>query len=161
MFVTNHVLSGALIGRLLARRPVAAFAVGVVSHLALDAVPHWGCDTKKPAGADRFLAIAKRDGVLGLAVMAGATLVATKQTRAATVAAMAGAALLDLDKPMMYFAGRNPFPMVVRRFHERVQNESEEGLPNEIRFGVACAAADALLAVRGRRGLRAKSSVAA
>ena len=29
MFVTNHVLSGVVIGRLLERRPVAAFVVGV------------------------------------------------------------------------------------------------------------------------------------
>lgn len=151
MFVTNHVLSGALIGRMLARRPVAAFAVGVVSHLALDAVPHWGCDVRQPGAADRFVVVAKRDGVLGLTVMAGVTLAAAKQARPATVAAMAGAALLDLDKPMLYFAGRNPFPMVVRRFHQKVQNESEQGLPNELGFGAAFAAAEALFNVLGRR----------
>ncbi len=44
MFVTNHVLSGVVIGRLLEQRPVAAFFVGVGSHLALDMVPHWGCE---------------------------------------------------------------------------------------------------------------------
>ena len=64
---------------------------------------------------------------------------------------MAGAALLDLDKPMMYFVGRNPFPMRVRRFHEMVQNESEEGLPNEIRFGVGFALADVLFSALARR----------
>jgi hypothetical protein len=36
MFVTNHVLSGVVVGRLLERHPVAAFVVGVGSHLALD-----------------------------------------------------------------------------------------------------------------------------
>ncbi len=95
--------------------------------------------------------MAKRDGVLGLTVMAAAALLATKQARTATVAAMAGAVLLDLDKPLLHFVGRNPFPLVVRRFHERVQNESEEGLPNEIRFGMAFASADALFTVLGRR----------
>ncbi len=159
MFVTNHVLSGALIGRMLERRPVTAFAVGVASHLALDAVPHWGCDTGRPGGADKFLTVAKRDGVLGLTVMAAAALIATKKARPATVAAMAGAVLLDLDKPLLHFVGRNPFPWRVRRFHERVQNESEEGLPNEIRFGVAFAAADAFLAVLGRRQNRALPDV--
>jgi hypothetical protein len=158
MFVTNHVLSGALIGRVLSRRPVAAFALGVVSHLALDAVPHWGCNTRIPGGADRFLTAAKRDGVLGLAVMTGATLVATKRARTATVAAMAGAALLDLDKPLLHFFGRNPFPMRVRRFHERVQNESEQGLPNELRFGAAFAAAEALLTLRDRRRMPLESA---
>ena len=151
MFVTNHVLSGALIGRTLERRPVAAFVVGVASHLALDAVPHWGCDKQQPGGADKFLTAAKRDGLIGLTVMATATLFAAKQARTATVAAMAGAALLDLDKPLVYFFDWNPFPWAVRSFHERVQNESEGGLTNEIRFGVAFAAADALFRVLGRR----------
>ena len=153
MFVTNHVLSGALIGRTLQRRPVAAFAVGVASHLALDAVPHWGCDTKRPGGADKFLAAAKRDGVIGLTVMAAATLLATKQARTATVAAMAGAVLLDLDKPLVHFVGWNPFPRVVRRVHHGIQNESEQGLPNEIRFGVGFALADVLFSVLARRRL--------
>jgi hypothetical protein len=148
MFVTNHVLSGALIGRALERRPVAAFAVGVVSHLALDAVPHWGCKNDR----ERFLTVAKRDGVLGLTTMAAATLVATKSARPATVAAMAGAAFLDLDKPLLHFFGRNPFPGVVCRFHDWVQKESPRGLANEIRFGSACAAADVVAAVIARRG---------
>ena len=41
MLLTNHVLSGALIGALV-RRPAPAFALGVASHFALDTVPHWG-----------------------------------------------------------------------------------------------------------------------
>ena len=41
MLLTNHVLSGAVIGAL-ARRPVPAFAAGVASHFVLDAIPHWG-----------------------------------------------------------------------------------------------------------------------
>ena len=64
---------------------------------------------------------------------------------------MAGAALLDLDKPFIHFFERNPFPTVVRHLHEWVQNESAEGLANEIRFGVAFAAADALAAVLALR----------
>ena len=47
MFVTNHVLSGVVVGRLLERHPVAAFVVGVGSHLALDMVPHWGCEADR------------------------------------------------------------------------------------------------------------------
>jgi hypothetical protein len=41
MLVTNHVLSGALIGAVV-RRPLPAFTLGVASHFALDTVPHWG-----------------------------------------------------------------------------------------------------------------------
>ena len=159
MFVTNHVLAGALIGRALERRPVAAFAVGLASHLVLDVVPHWGCDTSRPGGADQFLAMARRDGLLGLSAMAAATLVATKPARTATVAAMAGAALLDLDKPLVHFFRRNPFPKVVSRFHEWVQNESPDGLANEIRFGVAFAVVDAVAAVMARRGISPERSL--
>jgi hypothetical protein len=154
VFVTNHVLSGALIGRVLERRPVAAFVVGVASHLVLDAVPHWGCDTDQPGGANQFLVVAKRDGLLGLTAMALATLLVAKEGRLATLAAMAGAALLDLDKPCVHFFHKNPFPKVVRDVHDWVQNESPEGLPSEIRFGVAFAAADGLAAVLAQRNVR-------
>ena len=80
-----------------------------------------------------------------------------RRARTATVAAMAGATLLDADKPVMHFFGRNPFPRVVRRIHARAQNESPQGLPNEILFGVTCAIADAALVVNGRRHSYVKS----
>jgi hypothetical protein len=151
VFVTNHVLSGALIGHVLRRRPAMAFIAGVASHLALDAVPHWGCDTSRPAGSEQFLAVAKRDGILGLGAVAALALAAARQERSATIAGMAGAVLLDLDKPMLHFFGRNPFPLAIRRLHERVQNESPEGLPNEVRFGVGFAAADIACNFMSRR----------
>ena len=151
MFVTNHVLSGVVIGRLLERRPVAAFVVGVGSHLVLDMVPHWGCDLNQPAGEARFLRFATRDGLLGLTAMALAAGAAARRARPAMVAAMAGAALLDMDKPMLHFFGRNPFPDPVQRLHAAVQNESEDNLPNELAFGASCALADAVIVLRGRR----------
>ncbi len=152
MFVTNHVLSGVLIGRSLEGRPVTAFLVGVGSHLALDAVPHWGCDKRAPGGQDRFLRAAKRDGVLGLATMAVATLAVDRRSRGATVAAMAGAVLLDLDKPCLYFVRVNPFPRVVRRIHSLAQNESPEGMPNEVGFGVAVTVVGSIVTWASRRG---------
>ena len=130
-------------------RDVRAEAVGVVSHLALDAIPHWG--GAYPAESREFLRVARRDGVLGLLVMAGAALLVNRRTRRATVAAMAGAVLLDLDKPLHHFIGRNPFPAAVQRFHVRIQNESLEGLPNEFAYGMVFAAAD-VAAVARRRG---------
>ena len=153
MFATNHVLSGVVIGRLLERRPVAAFVVGVASHLALDMVPHWGCQVKDEEEWQRFVRYARRDGVLGLAVACGATAAVHPRARVSTLAAIAGATLLDADKPAIYFWGRNPFPRVVRRLHARAQNESPGGMPNEIAFGLSCALADAVIAVRGRRRL--------
>ncbi len=151
MFATNHVLSGVVIGRAFERRPLTAFAVGLASHLVLDMVPHWGCEMKDPEGRNRFLAYARRDGMLGLAVTVGATVAVHPRARVATLAAIAGATLLDADKPALYFWGRNPFPRAVRRLHTWAQNEAPERLPNEIVFGASCAIADAVIAARGRR----------
>jgi hypothetical protein len=150
MFVTNHVLSGVVIGRLLERHPVAAFVVGVGSHLALDMVPHWGCE-QTADGRQLFLKYAKRDGLLGLLAMACAAGAVDRQARTATLAAMAGAALLDADKPAMHYLGRNPFPKAVRRIHARAQNQSPQGMPNEVVFGLSCAIADTIITVNCRR----------
>jgi hypothetical protein len=150
VFVTNHVLSGALIGRLAERRPVTAFVAGVASHLVLDAVPHWGCDLRRPGGPEQFLAVARRDGLLGLTAMAAVALTAERRARSASLAAMAGAVLLDLDKPLLHFFGRDPFPLVVQRLHGRIQNEAPTGLRNEIRFGLAFAALDVVTAAVAR-----------
>jgi hypothetical protein len=151
MFVTNHVLSGAVVGQLLKRKPFAAFVVGVGSHLVLDSVPHWGCDWDAPGGKDRFFRAAVWDGLLGATVMLIAAASVDRMSRKATVAAMAGAVLLDLDKPVFFATGRNPFPDFVQRIHSGIQNESEQGMPNEVRFGLAFAAIDAVTAFSQRR----------
>ena len=157
MFVTNHVLSGVVIGRFLRRRPVTAFVVGVGSHLVLDMVPHWGCDFRTAENRKLFLRYARRDGLLGLLVMACAAGAVDRGARKATIAAMAGAALLDADKPMMFYFGRNPFPRVVRKIHGRAQNESPEGLPNEILFGLSSALVDAVFVANARRRYASES----
>src|SRR5581483_11627399 len=41
VLVTNHVLAGAAIGAVV-ERPLPALALGVVSHVAMDSVPHCG-----------------------------------------------------------------------------------------------------------------------
>ena len=64
MLVTNHVLSGAVIGAA-TRRVVPSFALGVLSHFALDAIPHWGNWDGRPT----FMEVAVLDGLDGLAVM--------------------------------------------------------------------------------------------
>jgi len=102
-------------------------------------------------GRQLFLRNAKRDGLFGLLTMVCAAGAVDPQARAATIAAMAGAALLDADKPAVHYFGRNPFPRAVRRIHARAQNESSQGMPNEIAFGLLCAITDAVIAVNGRR----------
>jgi hypothetical protein len=133
------------------RWPVAAFLVGVGSHLVLDAVPHWGCDYSQEGAEERFLSIARWDGVLGLATMAVAALAVHRRSRTATIAAMAGAAFLDLDKPTKHFLGIDPFPDVVSRVHHWVQNESPDGMPKEFAYGAAFAVSDIVATVVARR----------
>ena len=113
MLLTNHVLSGALIGAL-ARRPLPAFAAGVASHFVLDAVPHWG----KWDSERRFLQVAVPDGLISLAVMGVFAAVAPPDRRLAVLAGMTGATLPDADKPTNLWFGWSPFPAAVDRFHE-------------------------------------------
>ena len=147
MFITNHVLAGAIAGSVFRGRPAAAFGLGVATHVVMDMTPHWG---NPQLGRDGFYAVAKRDGLLGLATMALVT-VAGVPPRRSLLAGMAGAAILDSDKPSEFFFGVNPLPGVVDRVHKRIQRESPEGLRTEVAAGVALAAGVAASLARARR----------
>jgi len=151
VFVTNHVLAGALIGRRYPGRPATAFLVGLGSHLAMDAVPHWGCDVTVAGGPERFLRAARRDGVLGLVLTGGALLATDRRHRVSTAAAIAGSVLLDIDKPMDHFFGVNPIPALVQDVHGGIQRESERGMPVEWVTGVLLAVAELRALARRRR----------
>jgi hypothetical protein len=138
MLVTNHVLSGAVIGAT-TRRIVPAFLLGIASHFVLDAVPHWG----NWDGSPSFMQVAVPDGLAGLAVMGAMTAVAPRGRRAAVLAGMAGAALPDLDKPSRVFFGRSPFPRAVDRLHRVIQDEA----PHRLKYELAAAAAFCVVAV--------------
>lgn len=127
MLITNHVLSGALVGYVAPTVP-AAFAAGVLSHLALDAVPHWG----DPRPLAELLHVAVPDGLIGLAVMGAAAATAAPHRRARVVAAMCGATVLDADKPSSLFFGFSPFPRAVDHLHQRIQRESPRRMPQEV-----------------------------
>jgi hypothetical protein len=150
MLVTNHVLSGAVIGAA-TRRAAPAFALGVLSHFALDAVPHWG----RWVGRPRFMQVAVPDGLAGLAVMGAMTAIAPPGSRTAVLAGMAGAALPDLDKPFRVFFGFSPFPRVVDRFHMVIQTEAPHHLKNEMAAAVLFTAAAASLLRASRAGVPA------
>jgi hypothetical protein len=146
VLLTNHVLSGALIGAL-ARRPAPAFAVAVASHFALDALPHWGdWDSNR-----RFLQVAVPDGLIGLAAMGAFTALSPAERRPAVVAGMAGAALPDIDKPVRMCFGRSPFPGVVDRFHGRIQREAAGRAPLEM-LAAGALAVTAVAVLRRRAG---------
>ncbi len=132
MFITSHVLAGATIGTVLSRTATGAFVAGVVSHLGMDACPHWGIVKGAPGSHERFLRVARCDGCAGLAAMALAAGLVGPRARRSTLAAMAGAALPDLDKPLLEFFGVNPFPRWFQRFHSGIQREAPHRLPHEV-----------------------------
>jgi hypothetical protein len=147
VFVTSHVLAGALIGRAASRNPIAPFAVGLISHVAMDSCPHWGIKPSDPGFDEQFIRAAKCDGCAGLAAMALAAGLAPGSSRTAVIAGMLGAALPDADKPIEYFFGTNPFPAPLRRFHQRIQREAPHRLPHEVVTAAVLAAA-ALVVLR-------------
>ncbi|MBS44860.1 MAG: hypothetical protein CMH83_17175 [Nocardioides sp.] len=128
MLITNHVVSGALVGAT-APGPVSAFVAGVASHFALDSVPHWG-DVGEP-GDPVPLTVAVPDGLVGLAVMGHLAFHTPPGHRLRVVAGMAGACLPDADKPSELFFGRSPFPAAFDAFHKRIQRESSDRMPQE------------------------------
>ena len=108
MLATNHVIAGAAIGAATGD-PLVAFTAGVISHVLMDLVPHWGTrrDGRPPHRFEpSFLTVAVTDGLVLLAL--GALLVsqAPEGLRLAVAAGSFGALLLDLDKPFELFFGR-------------------------------------------------------
>jgi MYXO-CTERM domain-containing protein len=149
VFVTNHALAGAAIGALV-RRPVPAFVIGVASHVLMDMAPHFGgLDVDGP----EFLRAARVDGTVGLGVTAAVVAVAPPAVRRSALAGLAGACLIDLDKPSRHFLGRSPFPPAVDRFHDRIQNEVPHGPWTEAATAAALVVAvGAAFRHRRRRG---------
>ena len=131
MLVTNHVLSGAVIGAA-TLRPLPAFLLGVASHFVLDSLPHWG----QLDDDEHFFRVAVADGLTGLAAMGLVTRAVLKggkaggggsgrgRLAAAVVAGMAGAALPDLDKPADVLLGHQLWPDAVNRCHRNIQAEA-------------------------------------
>jgi hypothetical protein len=152
VLVTNHVLSGAIIGAL-SPGPVSAFTAGVVSHFALDVVPHWG-----DVEFDEMVPIGVRDGLIGLAAMALVSRATPPGRRLRVLAGMSGAAFPDLDKPALLFFGQSPFPRAWDDFHSAIQRESQDRMTQEVVVGAGLLTA-ALVVIR--RGAQALSDQAA
>jgi hypothetical protein len=117
VLITNHVLSGAVIGTLAPNVPTA-FAIGFGSHFLLDSVPHFGVPD------DRLMAVAVPDGLVGLATLAVVAAASSPEHRVRVLAGVAGACLPDLDKPGEQFFDRSPFPRWFDRAHFEIQRES-------------------------------------
>ena len=125
MLITNHVVAGAVIGAV-APGPASAFALGIVSHAALDALPHWG-----HPDYEVFIKVAVVDGLVGLTTLVALARSTSPERRSSVVAGMLGSCLPDADKPSTLFFGRSPFPGWVDEVHKRIQNEAPERMPYE------------------------------
>jgi hypothetical protein len=150
VFITNHALAGAAIG-MVVRRPAVAFVAGAASHIVMDMCLHWG---DADLTWEEFVEVAKVDGTVGLAVCAAALAVAPPWARPGVAAAIAGACVVDMDKPGKHFFGRSPFPEVVDRFHNRIQNEHPVGW--KVEAGTAAGLAAGTVAAAGLARYRAK-----
>ena len=117
MLITNHVLAGALIGRA-SPDPLTAAALGLASHFAMDALPHWGVDDH-----DTYLRVARVDGVTGLLASAAVLLAAPREDRWRIAAGIFGACLPDTDQVAVHFLGRHIHPAPVNDFHYAIQYE--------------------------------------
>lgn len=133
MLITNHVLSGAVIGSV-TTQPLESAAKGFISHFVLDSVPHFGVDPS------RLLRIAVPDGLVGLALIALIAARAEPARRTSTLAGIFGACLPDIDKPARQFFGRSPFPQAFDALHAKIQPESPRLFPVELAVAVGLAA---------------------
>jgi hypothetical protein len=124
MFATAHVCSGALLGRVVGR-PFPAFVLGVASHVALDACPHWGMDVHAEGGRQRFLAIAAVDGIVLTTALAW--LARSNGRDPAALAGALGALSLDLDKPAAELGVSQLWPDRLHRLHLGVQTHEAPG----------------------------------
>jgi hypothetical protein len=138
MLITNHVLSGAVVGAL-SPDVVSAVGRGFVSHFALDALPHFGVDD------EHLMKVAVPDGLVGLAAIYVVARSTPRSRLLPVLGGVFGACLPDIDKPARQFFGRSPFPRWFDRAHTAIQPEASHRLPIEVATAAVCSAALAVL----------------
>jgi len=146
VLITNHVLSGAVVG---ASSPdvVSALTRGFASHFVLDLLPHFGVDE------EHFMKVAVPDGLAGLGAIAAIARITPQPLLPRVLAGIVGACLPDMDKPGERFFGRSPFPGWFDRVHAAIQPEASHRLPVELAAAAAFTAAlGELLRPRPARG---------
>lgn len=121
MLITNHVISGALIG-MSAKSDRQAAIAGLVSHLVLDSIPHYGTAR---LNAEEYGLLTKTDGIVGVAAIVALLHHTPAPLRKRTGIAIFCACLPDTDKPLTYFFGarRKWHPGIFRKIHYSVQHE--------------------------------------
>jgi hypothetical protein len=144
VLITNHVLSGAVVGAL-APDSLSAVTRGFVSHFALDALPHFGVEE------EHLMKVAVPDGLVGLAAIYVVARSTPRGRLLPVLGGIFGACLPDMDKPAQQFFGRSPFPRWFDRAHASIQPEASHRLPVELATAGVCAAALTLLLKQPRR----------
>lgn len=138
MLITNHVLSGAVVGAL-SPDTVSAVTRGFVSHFALDALPHFGVDD------EHLMKVAVPDGLVGLAAIYAVVRATPRDRLLPVLGGIFGACLPDIDKPARQFFGQSPFPRWFDRAHSAIQPEASHRMPIELATAAVCSAALAVL----------------
>jgi hypothetical protein len=125
---TTHAAAGAVIGSV-CRTDAGAALAGWCSHFALDRVHHWGSSDR-----NRFLAVARVDGLVMLATSATLVLATQRPHRRRVALAVAAAVAPDMDKPVRHFFDRQLYPSALNRFHAGIQRgrESDDRLGGEV-----------------------------
>ncbi len=147
MLITNHVLSGAVIGAV-APDVRQAVSLGFLSHFVLDGLPHFGVDD------EHLMKIAVPDGLTGLATIAVIVRATPRDRLAPVLAGIVGACLPDLDKPGHQFFGRSPFPRWFDAVHARIQDEEVHRFTVEVAAAAVFSVALVSLLPRRPKGLR-------
>ncbi|HEX6935548.1 MAG TPA: hypothetical protein VF227_03415 [Actinomycetes bacterium] len=138
MLITNHVLSGAVVGAL-SPDTVSAVTRGFVSHFALDALPHFGVEE------EHLMKVAVPDGLVGLAAIYAVVRATPRDRLLPVLGGIFGACLPDIDKPARQFFGQSPFPRWFDRAHSAIQPEASHRMPVELATAAVCSAALAVL----------------
>lgn len=138
MLITNHVLSGAVVGAL-SPDTVSAVTRGFVSHFALDALPHFGVED------EHLMKVAVPDGLVGLAAIYAVVRATPRDRLLPVLGGIFGACLPDIDKPARQFFGQSPFPRWFDRAHSAIQPEASHRMPVELATAAVCSAALAVL----------------
>src|SRR4051794_2095773 len=113
MFLTNHTLTGVVLGQAI-DSPLLLAPAAFASHLAMDSLPHFG-SKKWPYLSRPWYVMAVIDNLIALSVF-GAALILWPERRAQTVIGVFFACLPDLLFLVEVVRGGEPFLPQWRRF---------------------------------------------
>ena len=131
MLATTHIFTGAAMSFAFSPTTagaITAFVAGTGSHLILDSVPHWGNVSEKT-----FIKIARIDGIVLLLFSTLFLLLVYHNlslgSSITAAAAMFGALLFDLDKPVKHFFNFELWPPKLASFLSQIQTEQPKFWP--------------------------------